>query len=174
MKRVTIKPQKFNPRASCLKNENGGMVIVESDITQNIFNNLSNFFGRSVRVFLFAVFCLVIFLEGACASNTNYSEKECLTLTTEDQTYADASNRLVRIKELTQWLSLLKKNKAKMVLMEPSSKTEFINKKCYWLMPIHESQATHFVFWKAFLVQINGNEICEKDYSDDSCKPINN
>jgi hypothetical protein len=129
---------------------------------------------KILKVFTLLIFCFSVFLESAWTSNSYYSEKKCLSLTTEDKTYADAGNRLVKIKEVVQWSSLLQKNKAKMVLMEPSSKTEFINKECYWLIPIHESQATHFVFWKAFLVQINGNEICEKDYSDDSCKPINN
>jgi hypothetical protein len=36
-------------------------------MAQNIFNNLSNFFGQSLRVFASVVFCLGIFLEGAWA-----------------------------------------------------------------------------------------------------------
>ena len=67
MKRVIIKPQKFSRKSLTIKNENGEMVIVGSDITQNIFNNPSNFFGRSLRIFLSVVFCLGIFLRSAYA-----------------------------------------------------------------------------------------------------------
>ena len=50
-----------------ISNQNGATVTAGADTAQNIFNNLSSFFGRSLRVFLSAVFCLGIFLDGACA-----------------------------------------------------------------------------------------------------------
>jgi hypothetical protein len=92
-----------------------------------------------------------------------YNKTKCLNLTTKNQTYIDASNRLIKNKEVGQYLSLLEKSKSKILIMEDFSKTKYLDNKCYWSISIHESQESHLVFWKVFLVEVGGSDIHEEN-----------
>jgi hypothetical protein len=152
-----------------ISNPNGETVIVGADTAQNIFNNLSSFFGRSLRVFLSAVFCLGIFLEGSWASNTKHSKKECLNLTTKDKTFNNSANRIMKLKTVSEFLALFRKVKLEEVsLMFFSSEPKYINNKCFWYIRLEEDHQTHLVFWKALLVDIDGSNIYEEDVELDS------
>lgn len=141
---------------------------------QTDVGELKTFFKSIILIFGILFVMLMPIRSHALLNTKDYNEKECLTLTTQDQTYSDAANHLLKLKEVSKWAELLKKKGSKMVLMEPTSSAEFFNQKCFWVISIHENQLSHLVLWKTFSVRIDGKEICEKDLSDDSCKPVTN
>jgi len=103
---------------------------------------------------------------------SNHSKEECLLLTTKDQSYVESIGNLVKQKEFLDWTDLLKNNNSKMILMESLNKTEFIDKKCYWVIPVYESKSSHINLWKEFLVQVNEKEVYERIKSNRSIRLI--
>ena len=129
---------------------------------------------KILKVFILLIFCFWVFLESAWTSNSYYSEKECLSLTNEDRTYIDATKRILKLKTVIKFNSLLAKNKVEKVsMMFFYNEAKYINNKCFWYIRVEEDHQTHLAFWKAFLVDIGGSEIYEEDQADDSYHIIN-
>jgi hypothetical protein len=100
-----------------------------------------------------------------------YDKKRCDSITKSHHSYEDANKRVLNLESVKEFLELLGKNNYRLAI--PYFGTEFKNGKCYWELSLYESQPTHMVFWKEFLVEVDGNKIFEKDVAGDSLKEVN-
>ncbi len=95
---------------------------------------------------------------------------QCLKLNSKSPSFKDAINRISKTKLIKEFAKLLEKDHAKLTIL--NHKPEFQNNKCFWSIRLHENSKSRMVFWKEFLVEIDGNKIFEKDTADDSFKEI--
>ena len=116
------------------------------------------------------ILCFVVLCEDSLASSAHqYSKKECLELTDKDATYDNSAKRILKLKTVTEFNALLKKDKLEKVsLMLFSGEPKYINNKCFWYIRLEENHKTHLVFWKSFLVDIDGSDIYEENAEPDS------
>lgn len=78
--------------------------------------------------------------------------------------------RVFKLQMVSQFSSLLQKNNETLTAF--SYDPEFSGGKCYWSMRLHENHKSHMVFWKEFLVEVDGDKIFEKDVAADSLKEV--
>lgn len=103
-----------------------------------------------------------------------YNEEECLSLTEQDESYQRSIDRILKLKAVVNFNSLLAQDKTEKVsMMLSANETKFIKNKCFWYIRIEENHQTHLAFWKALLVDINGVEIYEEKSEPDTYKLIN-
>jgi hypothetical protein len=95
---------------------------------------------------------------------------QCLKLNSKSPSFQDAINRISKTKLIKEFARLLEKDHAKLAILNHNP--EFQNNKCYWSIRLHEDHKSHMVFWKEFLVEVDGNKIFEKDVADDSLKEV--
>ncbi len=95
---------------------------------------------------------------------------QCLKLDNKSPSFESAINKIPKTKLVKEFAKLLEKDHAKLAVL--SYNPEFQNNKCYWSIRLHENHKSHMVFWKEFLVEVDGNKIFEKDTADDSLKEV--
>ena len=181
-------------------NESCKITTAPNQVDQNIFRNVRDggFFIKSSRVFIALIFCFGFFVESAVAldnspqlkakiedirkDNTRkYTEKECLALTV-DANNKEKSNlikRIVKLKTVIQFDSLIKKNNSleenktnKVFLSFEFIEPRYISNKCFWNVYAKDNHPTHSLLWKSFLVEISGTDIYEEDQADGSYRII--
>lgn len=99
-----------------------------------------------------------------------YDKKRCESITKSHHSYDEANKRVLNLDSVKEFLKLLGKNNYRLAI--PYFGTEFKNDKCYWGLYLYESQPSHRVFWKEFLVEVDGYKIFEKDVADNSLKEV--
>ncbi len=95
---------------------------------------------------------------------------QCLKLNSKSPSFEGAINKTAKTKLVKEFAKLLEKDHAKLNAL--SYNPEFQNNTCYWSIRLHEDHKSHMVFWKEFLVEVDGYKIFEKDVSDDSLKEV--
>ena len=104
-----------------------------------------------------------------------------MNLTTKDKTFDNSVNRVWKLKAVSEFRALIRKNnlafslkntreEVSLVHLHYFSKPKYINNKCFWNINLGEDDETHVVFWKSFLVDvdIDGSNIYEEDLELDS------
>ncbi len=133
---------------------------------------------------IFSAFLLLLF--GSLSSYAkdvkpkNYSEKECLNLTTEDAEHSDVIKRVTKLKTVAQFNGLIKKNNLleenktnKVFITFEIREAKYVSNKCFWYIFAIEHHPMHSFLWKSFLVDIGSYDIYEEDQADDSYHIIN-
>lgn len=97
-------------------------------------------------------------------------KEQCLKLNSKSPSFDSAINKISKTKSVKEFSKLLEKDHAKLNALNYNP--EFQNNKCYWSVRLHEDRKSHMVFWKEFLVEVNGYKIFEKDAVEDSLKEV--
>lgn len=97
-------------------------------------------------------------------------KEQCLKLNNKSPSFDSAINKISKTKSVKEFAKLLEKDHAKLNALNYNP--EFHNNKCYWSIRLHEDHKSHMVFWKEFLVEVDGYKIFEKDVADDLLKEV--
>ncbi len=122
----------------------------------------------AVIIPLFIIFGCLILIKVKIKINQSkkYTKEKCLKLTEIGLEYKDAVKKILEL-DIVEDFKI--SNKVKNIsLIFFYAEPRYIKNKGFWYIRAEEDHQTHLVFWKAFLVDIDGFEIYEEDQADDS------
>lgn len=131
--------------------ENGEPIFIKESASQSILGKIK----KDCRKY------------GKSAEKLNQSQ--CLKLTEKNPSFNIAVGKVFKLESVAKFSDLLRKDGNTLTALTYSP--EFQDNKCYWLFRFHENHpSSHMVFWKEFLVEVNGDKVCSRSISDELCE----
>ncbi len=109
---------------------------------------------------------IAIICNSTYAAQAEINNEKCLAYSTTHKTYEQSIYRLLKVKEVDKWKTVLKKAN-RIVASNPAvDKTVFLKGKCFWEISLYEISTNHLVLWNTYQIAVDGSSIYQVDNAD--------